>query len=136
MRQQGYQDTHFTQPYAVPRKKSKGLGDQIAKVTKATGIDKAVKAVVGEDCGCDERRAKLNHLFPNRNVEMTPEDAQRYRNLLKELGGRNGNREQSREFYDIYNRTFNTKEKPCRCPGKNVRMKDRLDKALEFSCEE
>lgn len=26
---------------------SKGLGDSIAKVTQATGIDKAVKAVVG-----------------------------------------------------------------------------------------
>lgn len=36
------------------------LGDTIAKVTKATGIDKLVKAVVGNDCGCDERREKLN----------------------------------------------------------------------------
>ena len=43
---------------------SKGLGDTIAKITEATGIDKVVEAVVGEDCGCKERRAKLNNLFP------------------------------------------------------------------------
>jgi len=44
--------------------KSKGLGDTIAKITKATGIDKVAKFVLGEDCGCDERKEKLNKLFP------------------------------------------------------------------------
>jgi hypothetical protein len=48
---------------AKQEKKSKGLGDTIAKVTKATGIDKAVKFVAGEDCGCEERQEKLNQLF-------------------------------------------------------------------------
>ena len=33
---------------------SKGLGDTVAKITKATGIDKVVEFVAGEDCGCDE----------------------------------------------------------------------------------
>jgi hypothetical protein len=44
--------------------KSKGLGDTIAKITEATGIDKLAKFVLGEDCGCDERKEKLNKLFP------------------------------------------------------------------------
>ena len=44
--------------------KSNGLGDSIAKVTQATGIDKVVKAVVGEDCSCKQRQEKLNQLFP------------------------------------------------------------------------
>jgi len=44
--------------------KSKGLGDTILKITEATGIDKLVKFVAGEDCGCDERKEKLNKLFP------------------------------------------------------------------------
>ena len=44
-------------------KQSKGLGDTIAKVTKATGIDKVVKFLLGDDCGCDERKEKLNKLF-------------------------------------------------------------------------
>jgi len=44
--------------------KSKGLGDTIAKITEATGIDKLVKFIAGEDCGCEERKEKLNKLFP------------------------------------------------------------------------
>jgi hypothetical protein len=42
----------------------KGLGDTIANFTHATGIDKAVKFILGDDCGCKERQAKLNTLFP------------------------------------------------------------------------
>ena len=43
---------------------SEGLGDTIAKFTKATGIDKIVKFIAGEDCRCDERRKNLNILLP------------------------------------------------------------------------
>ena len=42
----------------------KGLGDQIEKITEATGIKKLVKWAFGEDCGCDQRKEKLNKLFP------------------------------------------------------------------------
>lgn len=54
--------------------KSKGLGDTVAKITKATGIDKAVKFIAGEDCGCDERQDKLNKAFKYRNVECLTEN--------------------------------------------------------------
>jgi|TARA_R110002050_G_scaffold3258_11_gene17320 hypothetical protein len=47
---------------------SKGLGDTIAKMTKATGLDKVAdtmaKAVGKEDCGCGKRRDTLNRVFP------------------------------------------------------------------------
>jgi hypothetical protein len=43
--------------------KSKGLGDTIEKVTKATGIKKVVESVV-KDCGCNKRKEKLNKMFP------------------------------------------------------------------------
>ena len=47
--------------------KSKGLGDTIEKVTKATGVkyvvDKVSKAT-GKDCGCAKRRDSLNRQFP------------------------------------------------------------------------
>ena len=43
--------------------KVEGLGDVVEKITEATGIKKAVKAVFGDDCGCEERREKLNNLF-------------------------------------------------------------------------
>ena len=45
------------------KNKSKGIGDDIAKFTKATGIDKLAKKVLGDDCGCEERKKKLNQCF-------------------------------------------------------------------------
>jgi len=41
-----------------------GLGDLVHKGLKAVGIDKAVKKIVGEDCGCKDRRDRLNRLLP------------------------------------------------------------------------
>ena len=43
--------------------KDKGLGDTIARATKATGINALVKAVT-KDCGCEKRQEKLNKMFP------------------------------------------------------------------------
>jgi hypothetical protein len=47
---------------------SEGLGDTIAKVTNALGIDKLAEEVAQamgkEDCGCNKRRKKLNEMFP------------------------------------------------------------------------
>tara|TARA_R100000935_G_C2827361_1_gene163086 strand:+ start:1007 stop:1180 length:174 start_codon:yes stop_codon:yes gene_type:complete len=47
---------------------SKGLGDTIAKFTKATGINKVAstmaKAVGKNDCGCTKRQDTLNRVFP------------------------------------------------------------------------
>ena len=50
--------------------KSKGLGDSIEKITKATGIKKVVDTVskvVKKDCGCDKRKDTLNRMFPYNN---------------------------------------------------------------------
>lgn len=44
--------------------KSQGLGDTIEKITTATGIKKVVEAVsdaTGKDCGCKERKQRLNN---------------------------------------------------------------------------
>ena len=49
------------------KEKSKGLGDSIEKITKATGIKKVVEVVskvTNKDCGCNERKDTLNRLFP------------------------------------------------------------------------
>jgi hypothetical protein len=49
-------------------KKTEGLGDTIAKITHATGLDiladRIAKLFGKEDCGCDRRRKKLNKLVP------------------------------------------------------------------------
>jgi len=48
--------------------KSRGLGDSIEKVTKATGLksltDIASKAIGYTECGCNKRKAWLNKQFP------------------------------------------------------------------------
>ena len=48
-------------------KKSKGLGDSIEKITKATGIKKVVETVskiTKKPCNCGKRKDTLNRLFP------------------------------------------------------------------------
>ena len=42
---------------------AEGLGDTLEKVFEKTGIKKLVKFIAGEDCGCDERKKKLNKLY-------------------------------------------------------------------------
>jgi len=44
--------------------KQKGLGDTVAAITKATGIEMLVKGIFGENCGCADRQEKLNKLVP------------------------------------------------------------------------
>jgi hypothetical protein len=42
---------------------SRGLGDDVKKITAATGLDqlaKAIAKILDEDCGCDDRAEWLN----------------------------------------------------------------------------
>ena len=51
----------------MEKNKSKGLGDSIEKIIKATGIKKVVDTVsevTKKDCGCGKRKDNLNRLFP------------------------------------------------------------------------
>jgi len=49
-------------------RQSRGLGDSIAKFTKATGIHNlaqiGARAVGKKDCGCKKRQEALNKAFP------------------------------------------------------------------------
>ena len=50
----------------MAKKKAQGLGDTIEQITETTGIKAAVEMfskATGIDCGCEERKAKLNELF-------------------------------------------------------------------------
>lgn len=50
----------------MAKQKAKGLGDTVEQITTATGIKAAVEMfskATGIDCGCEERKAKLNELF-------------------------------------------------------------------------
>lgn len=51
-----------------------GLGDLVAKVTEATGIKAVVEALAPEGgCGCEQRQAKLNQLFPFGKPTISPD---------------------------------------------------------------
>lgn len=57
-----------------PKKPSQGLGDSIAKITHALGLDKVadkVAEMIGEeDCGCERRKDYLNELFPYKDIPV------------------------------------------------------------------
>ena len=51
---------------------SKGLGDSIEKVTKATGLKSLMDISMGitgiKDCGCNKRKNWLNKQFPYKKI--------------------------------------------------------------------
>ena len=99
----------------VLKKKSKGLGDTIAKVTKATGIDKAVKFIAGEDCGCDERKAKLNKLFPYNKPECLTETEYNYLKEFFKIHKNTITHKEQLELLKISNRVLHTKKQVSSC---------------------
>ena len=47
--------------------KSRGLGDDIKKITSITKLDKLAERIselTTGDCGCNKRQDKLNKMFP------------------------------------------------------------------------
>jgi hypothetical protein len=97
---------------------SDGLGDTVEKITEATGIKKMVKFIAGEDCGCDDRKSKLNHLFPYYKPNCFTEDefdilhgifSQKSWETKTLTAGR------VKELYGIYNRVFNTADEVSGC---------------------
>ena len=59
---------HLLKNNCMEEKKSKGLGDTIQKITNVTGLSALTNMLqekgVIKDCGCKERKEKLNNKFP------------------------------------------------------------------------
>ena len=94
---------------------SEGVGDAVEKVLKATGVADVVKFIAGEDCGCDERKAKLNKLLPFNNPECFTEAEY---NWLTDFFNKKISvidRNTQMQLVDIYNRVFRKKERLSRC---------------------
>lgn len=97
------------------RKKSVGLGDTIEKITQATGIDKLVKFVAGEDCGCEERKKRLNVMFPyNKPVCLTEQEHEYLKNYYDSKIVQVKHSVQI-EILKIFNRVFNQNLQPTSC---------------------
>jgi hypothetical protein len=116
-----------------PKKQSEGLGDTVEKIIHFTGLQHFVN---GDDCGCEERKKKLNELFPYRfkPVRCLTEqeyiewgEFQKVRTLIILTG------QQVTYVCDLYSSVFG-KQKwyPCQgCVKEMIAMIDRLDKVYE-----
>ena len=99
----------------MAKRTSRGFGDTVAKFTEATGIDKVVHFIAGEDCGCDKRKEKLNKLFPYKVPEcLKEEEYNTLTNLLPNMQVKVRPSDQL-QFLKVYNRVFKTNEQPTSC---------------------
>lgn len=95
----------------MAKQKAKGLGDTIEQITEATGIKKAVELfskATGIDCGCDERKAKLNELFSySRTVNCLTEKDYNVLTGLIDPKKSSLTAEEQAQLSDIYYNVFN-----------------------------
>jgi hypothetical protein len=94
---------------------SQGLGDTIAKITHATGIDKLVKFIAGEDCGCDKRKESLNKMFPYNNPLCLTEIEYKYLDDYIVSKRDDLKHNEQTQMLAIYNRVFKAKNEPSNC---------------------
>ena len=120
------------------KSKAQGLGDKVAAVTKATGIEKIVKTFFGDDCGCDERRDRLNKMF-SRPVKMMDSAQRKFFEdeiMTRYKSGQNLTRHIGDGFYQLYESVMIKKKKRSSCTSCNKNMYIELLKIYESSCDE
>lgn len=99
----------------TPRKKATGLGDTVEQVLEATGIAKVAKFVLGEDCGCEERKKRLNELLPYRKPECLTEDEFNYLDESQVLSKNAIKPSEQDAILKIFNRVFKKNQEPTNC---------------------
>jgi len=128
----GNQQKKSTRSTKKVNETSKGLGDSVEKIFKATGIDKVAKWALGEDCGCDERKAKLNKLFPYVKPECLTQDEFEY---LKDYVAKRNPKitpDTQKKLLVIYNRVFHDRREPTNCSPCFIKgVHDKLVKLYE-----
>jgi len=117
--------------------KSKGVGDTIEKVLTSTGVKKLVEIFVdGKDCGCQERKEKLNELFPYRfKARCFTEDEYNTYKEYREVRTLKMSYEQLFYICKLYASVFSRQVWIPECPECNkktiIGMIDKLDKVFE-----
>lgn len=93
----------------------KGVGDKVEEVLEKTGIAKIAKTVLGDDCGCDARKEKLNKIFNKTKLNcLEHEDYIRLDDYFKQNKGTVSSQEQ-KMLRDIYLKVFNVKKPATSC---------------------
>ena len=112
---------------AKQKEKEVGLGDVVEKITEATGIKKVVKSVFGDDCGCDERKEKLNKIkLPQKVVNCPTEDEWNY--LVDFFADERPHK--VRQLFPIYNRIFGSNQRNTRCSSCVNKVRTALAKLI------
>ena len=96
-------------------KASEGVGDTLEKVFEATGVADVVKFIAGEDCGCSERKNRLNKLLPFRNPECFTEDEYVWLSDFFTERVNRIDRNTQKQLVDIYNRVFRKRQRLTTC---------------------
>ena len=112
----------------MAKRKATGLGDTIEQITEATGIKKLVEFVAGEDCGCEERKKKLNELFPYRNPKCLLEDEYNYLSETNVLYKDTLKPSEQDAILKIYNRIFGISREPTSCATCWMEIIDKMKK--------
>lgn len=107
-----------------------GLGDVIEKITEVTGIKKAVKFLAGEDCGCDQRKMKLNQMFRHNKMECLNEDEYEFLSMYLAKKRKDATHEDRVKLYAINNRIFHKNEKVSSCVSCVNAIVRRLEKVF------
>ena len=97
------------------KKQAEGLGDTVENILETTGIAKVAKWVMGEDCGCEERKQKLNDLWRYTKPECLTEDEYTYLDEFFKKGRNSVAPSEQRELLKIYNRVLKQRMQPTSC---------------------
>ena len=123
------------------KNKSKGLGDMIDSITTKTGIKKVVNKIseaTGIPCNCEERKQKLNQMFPNfRNIrQFTEDEIKIYDEVVPGIELRQRlNAEEKTIVATLYNGVFGQNPQWKSCSPCNKQIMDNLKKVYEKSCK-
>ena len=96
-------------------KVSEGLGDTLGKIFESTGVTKLVKFIAGEDCGCEERKQKLNELFPYNKPLCLLEDEYVWLDKFFEVNKATITPSEQQAILPIYNRVMRHNKRPSNC---------------------
>ena len=112
-------------------KDSKGLGDTVEKIAKVTGVKSVVNALFGDDCGCDERKDKLNQLFRYNVVNCLEEDEYNYLNEFLSKSPNRVSMSEQRRLLSIFNRVFNQRRQMTSCSSCVKSIVKELEKLIK-----
>ena len=109
--------TKKTSTKLKPKKtESPGVGDIVEEVLEKTGVAKVAKFILGEDCGCDKRKEKLNQIFRNdKKPDCLQEDEYKFLDQYFKKGTTNLKPSEQEMMRNIYSRIFRRRKPSTSC---------------------